>query len=101
MIVNTKMFFSKVIVLILQLLIQKLNCDCGQPGLTFLSPIIGNTAKNYPEGRQVTYECLWGSMLFYDKVRTCINGKWTGRVPKCGNLLIHKFFSFYSTRIKC
>ncbi len=101
MIVNTKMFFLKVIVL--QFLIQILKSDCGRPGLTFGSYYIQSILikeslnyedqpKIYPEDSQVTYACretfeLIGlSYPIHTVDRTCKKGKWTGRAPKCGNL---------------
>jgi hypothetical protein len=82
------MFFLKVIVL--QLLIQNLKSDCGRPGFTkiFTLPLSFYSGDYiFLEETQVKYDdCAFGSMLFYDPIRTCKKGKWTGRVPKCGNL---------------
>ncbi len=81
----TKMLFLKVIVL--QLLMRNLRCDCGKAGNTHSSYKIGTMPAINPEDSQVRYyDCRKGSILFYDKVRTCKKGKWTGRAPKCGNL---------------
>ncbi len=86
--VKTKMFFSKVIVL--QLLIQNLKSDCGRPGFSDIARTGGAQYREiFSEDSEITYHCAFGSMLFYGfygKVRTCKNGKWTGRRPKCGNL---------------
>jgi hypothetical protein len=91
MIVNTKLFFSKVIVL--QLLIQNLKSDCGKPGYTDPYTVL-HLLRSRPSGydlnsedTQVRYDnCQKGSIQFYDPLRACKRGKWTGRAPKCGNL---------------
>jgi hypothetical protein len=97
--INAKLF-SKLIVL--QLLIQYLKSDCGKPGYTDPYTVLHlftsrpNGYNLNPEYTHVRYDdCQKGSMQFYNSLRTCKKGKWSGRPPKCGNLDIHKFSLFY------
>jgi hypothetical protein len=91
------MFFLKLIVF--QLLIQYMSCECGEPGLPFGGSISGykphsissiiNYYWSYGERLEIIYSCSYGTIPFYDMNRHCIKGKWTGRVPKCGKYLNH------------
>ncbi len=89
MFVKYKIFLSKIIVL--QLWIQKISCDCGPAGLSDRFYIRGGNINGEgrsinPENSVVSYgDLLCHNEIYYDTTRTCTKGKWTGRQPKCGN----------------
>jgi hypothetical protein len=60
-----------------------MNCDCGPPGIPFDGSINTEIKSNFSENFIIEYECENGPLI-YDRSRTCKEGKWTGRVPKCG-----------------
>jgi hypothetical protein len=70
-------------ILILISLIYNANADCGPPG----APSNGSLDEARPrskEGDEIIYECVNGHRLVHSTLRTCFNGEWTGRVPRCG-----------------
>ncbi len=66
-------------------LLKCMNCDCGPPGIPLEGSINTEVNSSFPENFIIEYKCERGLKLFYKSSRTCIEGKWTGRVPKCGN----------------
>ncbi len=66
-------------------LLKCMNCDCGRPGIPLSGFITTEIKSRFPENFTIEYKCVRGLKLFYKSNRTCIEGKWTGRVPKCGN----------------
>jgi hypothetical protein len=62
-----------------------MNCDCGSPGIPKSGFITTGIKSRFPEDFTIEYKCERRLKLFYKSNRTCIEGKWTGRVPKCGN----------------
>jgi hypothetical protein len=66
-------------------LLKCMNCDCCPPGIPFGGNITTEMKSIFPENFIIEYKCELGLKLFYKSSRTCIEGKWTGRVPKCGN----------------
>ncbi len=74
---------SSVTIVFLSLL-KWMNCDCGRPG----EPLYGSIDDkniNFPENFKIVYKCDKEKILIHNPSRTCREGKWTGRVPKCGN----------------
>lgn len=67
---------------------------CGQPGKSRRSYIIEGELKNrrlYETGNEITYECdpPSGNLLVGNWKRKCqANGVWSGKIPKCGRLLV-------------
>jgi len=64
-------------------LLKCMNCDCGEPGV----PYRGRVYKtSFSRTSEIRYECEGRTYKnFHNEIRICREGKWTGRVPKCGN----------------
>jgi hypothetical protein len=65
-------------------ILKCMNCDCGQPGIPFEGNITTQMKSSYSENFTIQYYCKNERKLFYKSSRSCREGKWTGRVPKCG-----------------
>jgi len=63
--------------------------DCGFPALPD-STKINLYKKRYEEHSHIQYECdAKNKILIEGKTIRCLNGKWEGNTPKCGqNLLL-------------
>jgi len=83
-------YFKFTNIIILLLLIQYIDCNCGQPGKPSEAIIYGNSSNN-KEGVSVSYECEHKLEMVYGYTRTCVRGKWNSRVPKCGKNINIKF----------
>jgi hypothetical protein len=66
-------------------LLKCMNCDCGSPGMPSFGKVYPKNRSSFPENFTIEYECESGTHIFYNSSRICREGKWTGRVPKCGN----------------
>jgi hypothetical protein len=66
-------------------LLKCMNCDCGPPGIPYLAKVYPQNKTSFSEKSEIRYECEGGTDIFYKANRICREGKWTGRVPKCGN----------------
>ena len=65
---------------------------CGRPG----SPQNGVLA--YENDFAVGYTCDEGFALWDgDKTRKCVNGSWTGNVPRCGESILKIVLNIFST----
>jgi hypothetical protein len=89
MILKTNIYLLTINVFILGM--PYLSCDCGPFGYTPYHEFDDDTQNRNvsSESSEVRYYCLdsYGFNArdsFYNEVRNCIKGKWTGRVPKCG-----------------
>jgi hypothetical protein len=103
MITVNKISFS--VPILIQLLIQSISCDCGQPGEPRGGYVSGHVKIGnsniwisqwkgaIPEGTDIGYEC---HNLFKDKQpiftnrRYCKDGKWSGRITNCGEPFIDR-----------
>jgi len=69
-------------------LLKCINCNCGPPGIPYLGKVYSeNYSQNrtsFSENSEIRYECE-SATIVYNSSRICRKGKWTGRVPKCGN----------------
>jgi hypothetical protein len=65
-------------------LLKCMNCDCGPPGIPYRGRVDTENKTSFSENSKIRYECYLGTIL-YNSSRICREGKWTGRVPKCGN----------------
>jgi hypothetical protein len=65
-------------------LLKYFNCDCGPPGIPSLGKVYPENKTSYSENSEIRYKCE-GRTIVYNSSRICREGKWTGRVPKCGN----------------
>ncbi len=79
--------FVKLIVLaFLRISNQVFAIECGLPGIP-LNSKINETKSKYSDGSKIEYKCEFEDMsLIGDRIRTCVDGKWTGSIPRCGNL---------------
>jgi hypothetical protein len=64
-----------------------MNCDCGRPGKQVDGYINTEIKSNFPENFAIKYGCEKGGII-YNPIRICREGKWTERVPICGNYRI-------------
>jgi hypothetical protein len=105
MITVNKIFFS--VLILIQLLILSISCDCGQPGEPHRGYVSGHMKRGssyiwisqwkgaIPEGTDIGYECH-DTRVFNDKQpiftnrRYCKDGKWRGRITHCGESLIDR-----------
>jgi hypothetical protein len=75
------------------LLLKWTNCDCGRPGIPLDGYIDDKSNQlNFSEDFKIAYNCHKEKTIIYNPSRTCREGKWTGRVPKCGNYSILETF---------
>ena len=68
-------------------------CDCGIPGNSKKSKIVSPIKHYYREGDEVTYKCKSkDSAIIIGLIkRECKDDRWTGPIPKCGNLNLSKY----------
>ena len=78
---------------------SSMNMTCGFPGILNKTSFDENTANYLMEQNEyntttifpnewiVTYNCLESDNEIFteNKVRQCLNGKWSGTIPRCGN----------------
>ncbi len=57
--------------------------DCGTPGQPANGHVYGLKERS-SEGNEVVYSCKDNYRLIGDHKRTCMRGRWTGEVPRCG-----------------
>jgi len=81
----------KSIITIVLLLIEYIACNCGPPGNSIGAKINVNSSIIL-EGNSVQYDCRndLDEYIVYGQSRTCIKGKWSQRIPKCGKNLTFK-----------
>ncbi len=65
-------------------ILKCMNCDCGRPGIPNDGFITTEIKSSNSENFTIEYYCKFGQRIFYKSSRSCREGKWTGRVPKCG-----------------
>ncbi len=80
---NQKLYLITIVLIFLSLL-KCMNCDCGQPGIPSDGFINTEIKSRYSEKTTIEYKCKDGNKLIYYAIRICREGKWRGRVPKCG-----------------
>ena len=56
---------------------------CGPPGIPVGADVYGHISVAV-EGEHISYQCKHAYKQVYGKVRQCVRGKWTPRIPKCG-----------------
>lgn len=59
--------------------------DCGPPGFSKNTPIMKSDIKAngvYPEKFTVSYDCK-AEAIVGPYFRQCVNGTWTGFIPRC------------------
>ena len=73
--------------------------DCGFPALPEAT-IIDKYKKRYKEFDSISYECEQKEqqILVGDKTLTCVEGKWTGKLPKCGIEMILRLQLFHKLK---
>jgi hypothetical protein len=65
----------------------KVMADCGLPAIP-INSIINEISPKYREGFICEYKCEFEELFLIEgKTRTCLNGRWIGNIPRCGNLL--------------
>jgi hypothetical protein len=83
------MFYLKIISI--TLLIQNISSDCSPPAQLLSAYLYGYNIIS-KEDSQVDYRCKHEFLQVYNAFRVCTKGKWTGRVPKCGEYSIPSKF---------
>jgi hypothetical protein len=66
-------------------LLKCINCDCGRPEIPFGAYIFEKIQPIISENFTIKYYCVSNNLMIYNPIRTCREGKWTGRALKCGN----------------
>ncbi len=84
MFITLSQTFILVTIIFVQLL-KCINCDCGRPGIPFGVYIFEKIQSSFSENFTIKHFCVSNSIMIYNPIRTCREGKWTGREPKCGN----------------
>jgi hypothetical protein len=84
---NAKIFINKVLLILCinhkQMLLK---ADCGLPAIPD-STKLSIFRSRYEEQTIITYECdNKNSQLIEGKYRKCINHKWNGSLPRCGEI---------------
>jgi hypothetical protein len=75
-----------VIILFLLPIQIKVIADCGLPAIP-VNTIINEINSKYKEGFICEYKCEFKELFLIEgKTRTCLNGRWIGKIPRCGNL---------------
>jgi len=79
---------SKLLILYYLVIIHISIClgDCGLPGQPANVDVYDSEERS-KEGDEVTYDCEDHYRLIGDNKRKCENGKWTGKVPRCGEYI--------------
>src|SRR6266487_2763860 len=58
------------------------NGDCGFPGRPHGGEVYP-LQQRYSENQHVSYMCY--GKIIGNRIRTCLNGRWSGSIPRCGN----------------
>ena len=73
------------------------NASCGKPGKRISSKFeifkekkrfdsISDLSDSFLDGTVIRYNCSDNSQLIDPETRNCVNGTWTGNIPRCGKI---------------